>query len=77
MTVVTSAALLAGLLSAEALAVTRLALPSLQKIRPVPVTEVESRAGDASLGNRPAPDVTWPSPGTAEATFAGRANASG
>ncbi|AXI73647.1 RHS repeat protein [Streptomyces cavourensis] len=69
-TVVTSAALLAGLLSAEALAVTRLALPSLQKIRPVPVTEVESRAGDASLGNRPAPDVTWPSPGTAEATFA-------
>ncbi|MEU3657941.1 RHS repeat-associated core domain-containing protein [Streptomyces sp. NPDC032161] len=67
----TSAALLAGLLSAEALAMTRLSLPSLQKMRPVPVTKVKTPDGDSAFPRaKEALDAAWPSPGTAEVTLA-------
>ncbi|MFE7096578.1 RHS repeat domain-containing protein [Streptomyces erythrochromogenes] len=60
----TSTALLAGLVSAEALALTSLSLPSLQQTKPVPVTEVKSAKDKAASSLFVPKDADWPSAGS-------------
>ncbi|MFD9967919.1 RHS repeat domain-containing protein [Streptomyces sp. NPDC059011] len=71
MTVVTSAALIAGLISAEALALTPLSLPSLQKTKPVPVTEVKARKVKAASPAFNPKDADWPSAGSEQLRLVG------
>ncbi|MFE9258633.1 RHS repeat domain-containing protein [Streptomyces sp. NPDC006879] len=72
MTVVTSTALLAGLISAEALAMTPLSLSSLQRPKPVPVTDVapEAPAGSTKTERSEVPAAKWPGSGAAVAKLA-------
>ncbi|WP_424210777.1 RHS repeat domain-containing protein [Streptomyces sp. BI20] len=69
----TAVAVLGGLVTAEALAMTPLRLPDLQETRPVPVGRVDTTpAGPddaAADARRHAPEVTWPAPGVVTAAL--------
>ncbi|MET8685079.1 RHS repeat-associated core domain-containing protein [Streptomyces sp. NPDC004732] len=81
----TAATLLVGLVSAEALAFSPLALPDLQKTPPVPVSKVGSApkatasgaAKDDTAGKewKSIPEAAWPKPGKAAANMAGKSTA--
>ncbi|WKV74069.1 RHS repeat protein [Streptomyces sp. PCS3-D2] len=71
MTVITSTALLAGLVSAEALALTPLSLPALQQTKPVPVTEVKSGKDTVASSTFNPQDADWPSAGSERLKLAG------
>ncbi|MBC9718863.1 RHS repeat-associated core domain-containing protein [Streptomyces sp. TRM66268-LWL] len=80
MTTLTATALLVGLLSAQAVALSPLALPDLQKTDPVPVSKVGADAAsgkDETAGKewKSIPDAAWPKPAEADGSISGKSAA--